>query len=579
MTTLLTVAAIKGAVALVLALVAALVARTLRARPGVVHALWLLVLCELLVPPVIVVGVLPAPGAAITRLVAPTTSRPPAPVVATEPTLHLRATATRASWPWQKLDATTLGGLLWLGGGAAVLLLAGVRLHRFRRLLGAAEEGPDWLTEDVARLAARFELRRPPRLRLVPSRISPAVRHLPGRYELLFPAGLLGRLTRAERDALLLHELAHVARRDPWVRYVELAAVALFWWHPAVWWARTHLRRAEERCCDGLVVRTCPGSATDYARGLLKTVEFLGGHGATLPALACGLGEFRNLEERLTMIVKREIPPVLSPRWRSLLVLTALLALLVFPTWAQRETEDATDDAAVRQELRELEQHAARLAAELARVRERQMELQHGALIESRQAELDRLREEIAQHEADGDREDAALEREFALQEEKLARERERAGRDRHLAKSEQQRLEREFALQEESLARERERAERDQHLAKSEQQRLEREFALQEESLARERENAERDRHLAQKEQQQAEHAEQLLEERMAVLESQLTERRRAVEELGRQLDAQIEALEQVLQDRRSRGEDALPELERQLDELRRLRDAQQVY
>jgi beta-lactamase regulating signal transducer with metallopeptidase domain len=65
---------------------------------------------------------------------------------------------------------------------------------------------------------------------------------------LLLPRDLLDELTPDERDALLAHELAHVRRRDHWVRLLELAATALFWWYPVAWWARAALRRAEERC-------------------------------------------------------------------------------------------------------------------------------------------------------------------------------------------------------------------------------------------------------------------------------------------------------------------------------------------
>ena len=41
---------------------------------------------------------------------------------------------------------------------------------------------------------------------------------------MLFPARLIDRLGADERAALLTHELAHVARRDHWVRVLELLA-------------------------------------------------------------------------------------------------------------------------------------------------------------------------------------------------------------------------------------------------------------------------------------------------------------------------------------------------------------------
>ena len=52
-------------------------------------------------------------------------------------------------------------------------------------------------------------------------------------------------LDAARCDTLLAHELAHYARGDHWVRWLELIVAVLFWWHPAAWVARVKLREAE----------------------------------------------------------------------------------------------------------------------------------------------------------------------------------------------------------------------------------------------------------------------------------------------------------------------------------------------
>ena len=53
-----------------------------------------------------------------------------------------------------------------------------------------------------------------------------------------------------EQDAVLAHELAHLKRRDHWVRRLEAIVLGLYWWYPGAWWARRQLERAEEECCD-----------------------------------------------------------------------------------------------------------------------------------------------------------------------------------------------------------------------------------------------------------------------------------------------------------------------------------------
>src|SRR5205085_5012588 len=83
------------------------------------------------------------------------------------------------------------------------------------------------------------------------------------------------RLDPPQQSALLVHELAHLYRRDHWVRWLEIIVTVLYWWHPAVWWARRELRDAEEQCCDAWVVWLMPGANRHYAAALLDTLEFV----------------------------------------------------------------------------------------------------------------------------------------------------------------------------------------------------------------------------------------------------------------------------------------------------------------
>jgi hypothetical protein len=64
------------------------------------------------------------------------------------------------------------------------------------------------------------------------------------------PDDFMRRFTRPEQDAMLAHELAHLAARDPaWYLLADILC-ALLWWHPLVWWARAQLHAASEQCAD-----------------------------------------------------------------------------------------------------------------------------------------------------------------------------------------------------------------------------------------------------------------------------------------------------------------------------------------
>jgi beta-lactamase regulating signal transducer with metallopeptidase domain len=360
-----------AAAAGLIALVAWAASRTVR-RQAVVHGLWLLALARLVMPPIAPLPLVPAwPGLALgSRLTSPIVvpippatglatpvERPsrvlpavgqgtaalvtPAPiadhwiararpsrVAAAHPVVRVPSNGTAFRW--------RAAAWLSLGAGAlAIVILTGWRFARFSRLLDCAVPASNAVAQRASRLAERMGLSRVPPVLLVPARIPPMLWPHRGGPRLLLPAGLLPDLLGDELDALLAHELAHVRRRDHWVRLVEIAATALFWWYPVTWWARTALRRAEERCCDEWVLRVLPRSAEAYAKGLLKCLTFVTHRTGALPSLASGAGPVEDIEARLKEILMTRPVPRLAAPLRLTLAAAAVLGLAVFPTRAQ----------------------------------------------------------------------------------------------------------------------------------------------------------------------------------------------------------------------------------------------------
>jgi hypothetical protein len=222
---------------------------------------------------------------------------------------------------------------LWFMGAAFFLGWTALHVMRFQRLLRYAHRAPATLQLEVNTLGQRLGLAQSPQLWLVPGAVSPMLWAMGGKPRLLFPTKLLEQLNAEQRATLLVHELAHVRRGDHWVRYLELVGLALYWWHPIVWWARRELREAEEQCCDAWVVATLPAADRTYATAIVQTVAFFSQVRCALPAAASGIGQVRQLRRRLTMIMQGGTPRSLS--WAGFLVLLGL-GLLSLPFWPVR---------------------------------------------------------------------------------------------------------------------------------------------------------------------------------------------------------------------------------------------------
>jgi acetyl esterase/lipase len=233
---------------------------------------------------------------------------------------------------------------VWLAGIGLVLLVSGVRIFRFGRLLRLAEPAPAYLQAETAELARRIGLRYSPRMYLVPGSVSPMLWALLGSHRLLFPAELLPRLDRTARQTILVHELVHLHRGDYWLRFLELLATAVYWWHPVVWWVRRQLHQAEEEVCDARVVAALPDSREAYATAVVEASRFLSRTRSPLPAVASGIGGFVSIRQRVTRIMLTTDSGRLSVRNRIAVVVMALACLSLTPTLGQVELQQTGEE-------------------------------------------------------------------------------------------------------------------------------------------------------------------------------------------------------------------------------------------
>ena len=132
---------------------------------------------------------------------------------------------------------TEIAGWVWLIGLGAMLLYALVSYLRLRRRVSVSL----CVRENIYLCDA---ISSPFILGVVKPRI-------------YLPSGL----DEVQRQNVLSHERAHLARRDHWWKPLGFALLAVYWFNPALWLAYTLLCRDIELACDERVIRTMDESA------------------------------------------------------------------------------------------------------------------------------------------------------------------------------------------------------------------------------------------------------------------------------------------------------------------------------
>jgi hypothetical protein len=149
---------------------------------------------------------------------------------------------------------------------------------------------------------------------------------------------LYDRLSESSRESVLLHELAHLRRRDHWVGWLQLVGACLCWWNPLFWYVSRQVRENAELACDAWVVATLPDGRRAYADALIEVAQMMSQLEAPAPALTLGAGRRREFERRLTMIMCASLPCKLSLRG---LAIVGLLAVAALPGWSPGQQEPA----------------------------------------------------------------------------------------------------------------------------------------------------------------------------------------------------------------------------------------------
>lgn len=144
----------------------------------------------------------------------------------------------------------------------------------------------------------RLSIRRAVELRMSQSVSTPVVAGW-FRPHILLPDKLAAHLEADHRDAVLAHELTHVARGDYGWQLLQRVVQCALWFHPLAWLAARRMHFIRERACDEFTVHAL-GGGEEYGNFLLEIAARV----VRRPALSLGLAMVRTpiLARRLEAI-------------------------------------------------------------------------------------------------------------------------------------------------------------------------------------------------------------------------------------------------------------------------------------
>lgn len=242
--------------------------------PRLAYSLWLIPALRLVLPPLPFADPVAAPDSADVML------------VAIDAPMTIPATPT-----WSFADAMPYVFVIWAMGMVAVLAMALLSHRRFRASV----------------LAEAVELEPIGTIRLVMTDAvdGPVAFGLWHRI-VAVPQDFFARYAADERALAVDHELAHHRHGDLWANAAALVLLASQWFNPFAWRAIRAFRFDQEAACDARVLTMADADMRGERTARYATAIAKAAVGSRL-SLAAPMAVHDNLQERLTMLMRRDI--------------------------------------------------------------------------------------------------------------------------------------------------------------------------------------------------------------------------------------------------------------------------------
>jgi hypothetical protein len=262
-----------------------------------------------------------------------------APTTLPAPTGHNGSASGDSSWARRLQVVGTVLTIGWLAGSVALsrrLMQGLLQLRRLSR--GLRPLNDDRVTAIAATTARQLRLRKVPTICESNAVLSPLSIGMLRPFVVL-PVGIASSFSANQLRGLVLHEFAHIVRRDHLVGALQRLTTILFWWNLPIHRASARVSEIREQICDD--VSTGAGSADDYAAMLVE----LAGRVAYSRPLPATIGLFDGATGVFTQRIRRLLNPhrkiVTNLDGRSKLLAAACSLLLLLPTAVPLDVQGA----------------------------------------------------------------------------------------------------------------------------------------------------------------------------------------------------------------------------------------------
>lgn len=240
-------------------------------------------------------------------------------------------------------------------------------------------EPADYWKERLASLAGRINLKKA--IVLLESRLV-RVPSVVGFFRpmILVPVGMLSSLPHEQIEAILLHELAHIRRKDYFVNLLQHFAEIVFFFNPGVLWLSSLIKDERENCCDDIAIQIT-GSKTQFVHALVSFEEYSMKNSGLIMGFGSDKNHLLNRAKRIIYDTNKTLNHMEKTLLSVSLVVIALIVLACSNTNRQTTVDPIAPAAVLTEEQvtkmtdstiaaadRDYEKERKKLAAEAAAV-------------------------------------------------------------------------------------------------------------------------------------------------------------------------------------------------------------------